>query len=138
MYRFRLDLFFVARLLIALVFLANGFGIIGAAPAIHDLMSKGVPEHTATLFALLGRVIDVMCGLGFVAGFYPAICAVGLIAFLIPATLIAHAFWSAPAPLHQMQLINFLKNVAIVGGLLLVACGSLRNQQAGAGKPLPR
>ncbi|MFT4111347.1 DoxX family protein [Silvibacterium sp.] len=133
MHKTRPYLFFAARLLIALVFLINGIGIVSPAMAVHDMVVKGIPEHTAILLSLAGRVIDVLCGVGFVAGIYPRVCAIGLILFLIPATLIAHAVWSAPSPMYQVQLINFFKNVSIVGGLLMVACSKgfrgLQNQK---------
>ena len=41
--------------------------------------------------------------------------------FMVPATLTAHAFWSATPDMHSAQLTNFLKNTAIVGSLLTVA-----------------
>jgi putative oxidoreductase len=46
--------------------------------------------------------------------------AVALIVFMIPATLLFHNFWAAPAAEYQNQLIQFLKNLAIIGGLLMV------------------
>jgi len=126
-------LFFAARVLIALVFLINGVGIVSPSMAVHDMVVKGIPEHLAILLSLAGRIIDIVCGLGFVAGIYPRLCAIGLILFLIPATLIAHAVWSVPSPIFQVQLINFFKNVSIVGGLLMVACSKgfrgLQNQK---------
>jgi len=126
-------LFFAARVLIALVFLINGVGIVSPSMAVHDMVVKGIPEHLAILLSLAGRIIDIVCGLGFVAGIYPRLCAIGLILFLIPATLIAHAIWSAPSPIFQVQLINFFKNVSILGGLLMVACSKgfrgLQNQK---------
>ena len=50
--------------------------------------------------------------------------AVALIAFLVAATFVGHAFWLAAAgtPVFVGQLINFLKNLAMMGGLLFVAC----------------
>ena len=60
-------------------------------------------------------------------GVYRRLCALALIALLISATLIAHPFWSAPAALYQIQLVNFFKNISILGGLLFIAChNSLR------------
>lgn len=43
-----------------------------------------------------------------------------LIVFTILATFFFHNFWAVPPEQFQMQLIQFLKNVAIIGGLLLV------------------
>jgi len=51
------------------------------------------------------------------------VASLALIAFLVAATFVGHAFWLAAAgtPVYVGQLINFLKNVAIMGGLLFVA-----------------
>jgi putative oxidoreductase len=46
--------------------------------------------------------------------------AVALIAFLVPVTLVFHAFWAAHGPEAQLQTAQFLKNVAIGGGLLAI------------------
>ena len=44
-----------------------------------------------------------------------------LLAFLIPTTLLAHAFWQvAGAATFTVQLLNFLKNTAMAGGLLFI------------------
>jgi hypothetical protein len=48
--------------------------------------------------------------------------ALALFAFLMTATLVSHSFWlSAGTPAFMGQLINFSKNLAILGGLLFVA-----------------
>jgi hypothetical protein len=42
--------------------------------------------------------------------------------FLIPATLMAHAFWQVGGTsLYMVQLINFFKNVCMAGGLAFIA-----------------
>jgi len=53
---------------------------------------------------------------------YPQIAALLLITFLVPATLIVHDFWRAVGtPVYVSQLLQFLKNTAITGGLLFMA-----------------
>jgi putative oxidoreductase len=44
--------------------------------------------------------------------------------WLVPVTLVFHNFWAVPAAQQQDQMINFLKNVAIIGGLLVTAFAS--------------
>jgi len=110
-----------ARVLIVLVFLLNGFGIINQSFAVHEMIARGVPAHLAPLLGRAGQAIEILAGLGLASGMYPRISATALIAFLIPATLIAHSFWMAPDQLIQVQLINFLKNLSMIGGLMLIA-----------------
>jgi putative oxidoreductase len=111
----------LGRVLLVFVFLINGFGIVSPAMAIHEMTAKGIPVHLALLLSIAARIIDVVAGLCLILGIWRRFCALALIGFLIPATLIAHAFWSAPNAIFQIQLINFFKNLAIMGGLLLIA-----------------
>jgi putative oxidoreductase len=43
-----------------------------------------------------------------------------LIAFTIVASIVFHAFWAVPPEQAMMQQINFMKNTAIIGGLLVL------------------
>jgi putative oxidoreductase len=55
-------------------------------------------------------------------GIYPQIAAIAVISFLVPATLVAHDFWHAVGtPAYFLQFLQFLKNSAMTGGLLLMA-----------------
>jgi putative oxidoreductase len=121
MNQIRLSVAIFARVLIVAVFLANGFGIVDQTVAMHEMIARGIPANLAPLMALAGRAIEIVAGLGLVFGQYRRLCAVALILFLIPATLIAHSFWIAPSQLFQVQLVNFLKNLSMIGGLLLIA-----------------
>lgn len=51
----------------------------------------------------------------------PRLVAAGLIASLAPTTVVGHAFWKEESgPAREMQKIQFLKNLGLLGGLLLV------------------
>lgn len=115
-----------ARILVALIFLISGFGVVDPSFAVHDMVASGVPAHLATSLSMAGRILEIVAGIGLVFGLYPGLCAVALIAFLVPATLIGHPFWNAPSQHFQVQLINFLKNVSMVGGLLFIASTNLQ------------
>ncbi len=115
----------MGRVLVALVFLANGFGIIPQAQAAKELAEAGAPAALVPFLMLVARTIEVVGGFGLILGIYPRIAAVALIAFLVPATLAGHAFWQAAGtPAYIPQLLNFLKNVAMTGGLLFIAATS--------------
>ena len=42
----------LARVLLMLIFLINGFGIVTPAMAIHDMVQRGVPSHLAGLLCI--------------------------------------------------------------------------------------
>jgi putative oxidoreductase len=111
-----------ARILVALVFLINGLGIIDQSEALRELIQRGCSEAIAPGLLIFGRSIEVIAGIAFALGKYPRIAAVWLMVFLIPATWVGHPFWLlAGAPTFTPQLINFFKNIAMLGGLLFVA-----------------
>jgi putative oxidoreductase len=55
-------------------------------------------------------------------GIYPRLAAVALLVFLVPTTFLAHSFWQATGTAAYIpQLLNFLKNTCMAGGLLFIA-----------------
>lgn len=68
------------------------------------------------LFAIL---LEIGGAVAFIAGF--DIGAYALIAFIVPATFVMHDFWnSAESDTASPDTINFMKNVVIVGALLMI------------------
>lgn len=68
-----------------------------------------------------GRGLEVVAGFALLLGIYPRLAALGLFAFIVPATFVSHPFWlSVGTPSFQPQLINFFKNMAICGCLLFI------------------
>jgi putative oxidoreductase len=130
MSRIRLSVAIFARVLIVAIFLVNGFGIVDQTTAVHEMIARGVPAHLAPLLVIAGRAVQIFAGLGVAFGQYRQLCAVALILFLIPATLIAHSFWLAPTQLFQIQLLNFLKNLSMIGGLLFISSMSSETWKA--------
>ena len=64
----------------------------------------------------------VVSGTALALGILPRWAALTLVACLIPTTAAGHAFWKEDEPQKRTpQLIHFLKNVSMVGGLLVVA-----------------
>jgi putative oxidoreductase len=123
----------ISRVLMATVFLLNGFGIIDQGIPAREMAAEGVPASIVPLLMLAGRSLEIVAGFALALGVYPRLAAVGLFFFLVPATFVSHSFWlAAGSPSFQGQLINFFKNAGIWGGLLFIA--------AAAGQPsiLPR
>lgn len=122
---FQRSVFGAARVLVAAIFLASGSGIIPQALAAKELASHGAPAALAPWLMLTARTIEIVGGFGLILGIYPHIAAIALIAFLVPATLVGHGFWQATGtPAYIPQLLNFLKNAAMTGGLLFIAVTS--------------
>lgn len=117
------QLAFVARCLLASIFLISGVRKVLAFSAVSGMMAgKGFPMPDA--FLVLTILVEIGGGLMLVANWHARWAALALAAFTLAAGVIFHGFWhvrDAPPPQFNNELNHFLKNVAIVGGLLVVA-----------------
>src|SRR6266571_1257359 len=111
----------IARAALALVFLFNAFGVVDQTRAAHELAAHGAPAALVPALIVAGRALQLVAGIALVVGWHERIAALLLALFLIPATLTAHDFWASHGPEFQGQLVNFLKNLAMFGGLCFVA-----------------
>jgi len=111
----------IGRAALALIFLFNALGLVDQTRAASELASHGAPAALVPTLMIAGRALQLVAGIALVIGWHERLAALLLALFLIPATLTAHDFWAYHGPELQGQLVNFLKNVAIVGGLCFVA-----------------
>jgi putative oxidoreductase len=111
-------LIYVARFLMALIFIWTGVGKMTHFSGTQALLaSQGIP--LAPLATVIVIVMELGGGVLLLCGPWAKWAALVLCIYLIPVTLTMHNFWSAPPAQHQMQQIQFLKNLAIMGGLLV-------------------
>jgi len=109
----------LGRVLLSLIFLASGLGKIAAWDATAGYMaSEGMT--LVPLFLVAAILFEVLGGLSVLLGMKARVGAAALIVFLIPATLIFHDFWAFEGMERQIYMAMFMKNLAIMGGLLLV------------------
>lgn len=110
----------VGRILLALLFIWSGWGKLnGFSGTVGFIGSQGLPMPQ--VLAAIAIAVELGGGILLLIGLKTRWVAMALVLFLIVITPIFHNFWNAPAAQVQMQEINFLKNVAIMGGILMVA-----------------
>lgn len=99
------------------IFLVSGLGKLASwTGTVAHAGSKGVPA-----ILLAGAVaLEVVGGLSLLLGWKTRWGTIALLAFLVPVTLVFHGFWAYQGAEAQLQTIQFLKNVSIGGGLLVV------------------
>lgn len=110
----------LGRALLALVFLVSGAGKVLAWHSTAGYMEfRGIPWPA---FFLAGAIaLEIGGGLSVLVGWRARTGAWALAVFLVPATIIFHNFWAVPPDQQREQILQFLKNVSIFGGLLMVA-----------------
>jgi putative oxidoreductase len=127
----------VGRALAGSLFVVSGIGkILGFAGVAGWMASMGLPFASLLLAATIA--LEVGGGLALVTGFQARWASLGLALFLVPVTLVFHAFWGAGAAEFQNQLNHFLKNVAILGAMLVIFDIERRRVQAKTGAGILR
>jgi putative oxidoreductase len=109
----------IARVLISAIFLIGGINkLTHVADTAGYMASAGLPSTHA--LAVIAGLAEVLGGIAILTGFLARLGALGLFVFLIPTTLVFHNFWDLQGMERQMQMVNFMKNLAVMGGLLLL------------------
>lgn len=112
--------FLVARALLAGIFILSGIGHFAQADGMSQYAAaKGVPAAKAGVLA--SGALGLVGGLSVLLGVYPDLGALLLVVFLVPVTLMMHAFWKETDPMaKQNENIAFLKNLGLIGGALIL------------------
>ncbi len=104
----------MGRILLSLIFILSGFNKInGWDGTLGFMAAKGVPM--TEIFLALTIAIELGGGLMIALGLYARWAAFAIFLFLIPVTLLFHPFWADPE-----QMNSFMKNIAIMGGMLYI------------------
>ncbi len=103
----------LARLMLALIFILAGVGkVTDLAGTSAYMEAMGVPS--ALLWPTI--LLEILGGIAIAIGYKTALAALALALFSIAAAVLFHSDFS-----DKMQMILFLKNIAMAGGLLLLA-----------------
>ena len=106
-----------ARIMLAAIFLLTGWDkLADRQDAAADIAEVGLPAPV--VLAILAGLVELVCGAMLAIGWRAAWGAGGLLLFLLPVTLLLENPLAASADFGT--LIDFLKNLAIMGGLLMV------------------
>lgn len=113
-------LWLIGRILFGLIFVGSGIGHFAEADSSAEhAAAKGVPQPKNMV--LLSGVTFGLGGLSIILGLFPDVGALMLIATLIPATFFFHKFWEETDPIvKQVEMSQFMKNVSLIGGCLIL------------------
>lgn len=130
---------FLARLFISLIFFISAFdklfnwhetekslmesmcewqNFLGFSESLQSCMTVLVPW--AAFLLIVGLFFELIGSLMLLFAYKEKWGATLLILLLIPATFLFHSFWFLEGPARDLQMMMFFKNLAILGGLILV------------------
>ena len=112
-------LLLVGRVLLGWLFLTSAWGkFMNMGGYVTYLTNLKVPNPG--FFSWIGAPVEFLIGITLILGFATRYAALLCLLFLIVATALAHRYWEYPAAQVMAQYNNFLKNLAIFGGALLL------------------
>ena len=121
----------LARPLLGAMFVVGGYGTLldpGRVAPKAELVVKAVADHVpgvpreAETAVRVNSAVQVVAGTLLSLGIMPRLSAAALAGSLVPTTAAGHRFWEIDDPQDRaQQRIHFLKNLAMLGGLLLAA-----------------
>lgn len=118
--RYRDALILLARILLTALFVISGVGkLIDFTGTVSYMTYVGAPMPSVA--AAVAVAMELLVGLALLVGFRVRPLALVLLVFVAGTALIGHPFWSMEAAERAMNQTQFLKNLSIMGGLLLLA-----------------
>ena len=110
----------IGRIFISLIFLFEAYDSIAFFKHTKETMSEyGLNwQQDFLLYFTIGFLI--VGGILVLIGYYVNIGAFLLLIYWVPVTFIVYSFWNDPEEIQHLHSIFFMKNIAIVGGLLLL------------------
>ncbi len=110
----------IGRIIFGVFWVFNGINLLMTSGASAGYAAaKGVPAAQAAV--LVAGLLILIGGAMILTGFRVDIGAWMIVVFLIPVTFMMHRFWEADAASQMNEIINFTKNIALLGAALMIA-----------------
>lgn len=107
----------LGRMCMCAIFLITGvWKFVNFNGVSQEMEAKGF--LLVSFFLITAAIVEIIGGLSLFFGYKTRLWAAILMLYLIPVTLIFHDFWNAPEAQKYTQIVEFLKNLTIIGGLL--------------------
>ena len=111
--------FLVGRILVGCYYLQAAYHhFANMAQLSRAAAAHGVPAPEVSV--IFAGLLLLIAGVSFLLGVFPRLGVVAIVLFLVPVTLIMHAFWADNDPMQrQANIVNFSKNVGLLGSSLM-------------------
>ena len=111
--------FFIGRILLGGYFLLNAYNHLFKSDMLTNYaVSKKVPA--AKTAVIISGLLLLFGGYSILAGVRITAGVAALVLFLVPVTFSMHAFWKEEGQTRMTEKIQFLKNIALLGAVLML------------------
>jgi putative oxidoreductase len=113
------ELVLIARLLLMVLFLIFGWTkLTNFSGTVAYMAAEGAPAPT--IAAIIAIIMEFFVGLALIIGLYTRPLALLFALYTLGTALIGHRYWTMADGERMANMINFYKNISIIGGLLLL------------------
>ena len=117
---FKTPLIVIGRILLALMFILAGLQKFGNLEGTAGYIASGGLPMPSVL-AVIVAALEVVGGVLLVIGYQARYAALALGLFTLAASVLFHNYWAMPADKAYVQQLMFMKNLAVAGGMFVVA-----------------
>jgi putative oxidoreductase len=115
---------FAGRALLSGIFVYSGYGMFNNAERYAKSAAEALPMlPEEPMLAKVQGATMLVAGSALAVGILPKLSARILALAMLPNTYVGHPFWKAKPEDRRPQLVHFLKNVGLIGGLLYISAG---------------
>jgi putative oxidoreductase len=107
------------RILLSAIFIFSGIGKMAAFSMYTGYAGAHLPMPSVAIAVAIA--VEVLGGLAILAGFQTRLASWIIFLYLIPTSFVFHNFWTMDGMARMDNQAHFFKNVAIMGGLLILA-----------------
>ncbi len=108
----------VGRIIVGIFYLYNGINHFIKFGAMTEYAKfKGVP--IAEVAVAVSGLLLLVAAFTIILGIFPEIGVASIVLFFLPVTFMMHNFWAVAQEQQMAEIINFSKNVALMGSALM-------------------
>lgn len=117
----------IGRIMMSAIFLFEAYDSIKYHTTTIEVMHEYGISWKPVFLLNTSILVLILGGLMVLLGYRPKFGAFLLLMYWVPVTLIRHSFWNDPISIEREQSIHFMKNMAIVGGLIVILVNGTGN-----------
>lgn len=110
----------IARILIACIFLFEAYDSISFFKGTKSIMTEYGITWQQDILLITSIFLLILGGLLVLIGYRSNFGAVLLLLYWVPVTFIVHSWWNDPVEIQRVESFAFMKNIAIMGGLMMI------------------
>ena len=110
----------IGRVLLSVIFIFDAYDSIFYYQDTKEKMASYGLTWQQDLLLIGAITLLILGGTLLLIGYRSSLGSFLLLMYWVPVTFIVHSFWNDPESIRRIQSILFMKNIAIIGGLLMV------------------